>query len=285
MPDATTIRRIVGLAVLGALLGCDGAVAADTARARVTAPTIAQDLHVVRLARVLFSHHSIGANILAGVEQLDAEHPGAGQLRLASAEVASATPGPLLIDISGGRNGAPQSKIDYFVATLDGEPRLKPDLAFMKFCYVDFNPRTDVDALFAAYRAAIDALKRKHPRIRFVHVTVPLVVRPSGPKWGLYRLLGREVWEDVANARRAEFNGRLKEAFANDPIFDLASVEGTAPDGKVTTFELDGRRYMSLYPGYAANDGEHLNQEGQRVAGTAAVRFMAEALRAADAAR
>jgi len=285
MPNATTIRRIVGLAVLGALLGCDGAVAADTAGARVTAPTIAQDLHVVRLARVLFSHHSIGANILAGVEQLDAEHPGAGQLRLASAEVASATPGPLLIDISGGQNGAPQSKIDYFVATLDGESRLKPDLAFMKFCYVDFNPHTDVDALFAAYRAAIDALKRTHLEIRFAHVTVPLVVRPSGPKWALYRLIGHEVWEDVANARRAEFNRRLKETFPLDPIFDLATAEATAPDGKVTTFELGDARYLSLFPGYAANDGEHLNQDGQRVIGAAAVRFMAEALRVAGGAR
>lgn len=285
MLDATGLCGIVALAVLGSVLSCDRVAAADSGGAQVSAPRIAQDLRVVRASRVLFSHHSIGANILAGVVRLDAEHQGGARLRLVSADEASATAGPVLIDVSGGRNGAPQSKIDYFVATLDGEPRLKPDLAFMKFCYVDFNPRTDVDALFAAYSAAIEALKRAHPEIRFAHATVPLVVRPTGLKWTLFRLIGREVWEDVANARRAEFNRRLEKFFPSDPIFDLARVEATAPAGTVTTFELAGRRYMSLYPGYAAKDGEHLNEEGQRVTGAAAIRFMAEALGNGNAAR
>ena len=283
MLDATGVRHLAGLAVLGVALGCDTIAAADQGRGQVGAQRISRDLEVVRAARVLFSHHSIGADILSGMRRIDAEHPGATPLRLVSLNEAAGIAGPVLIDISGGRNGAPQSKIDYFVDTLNGGSRLKPDLAFMKFCYVDFNPRTDVGALFAAYRSAIDALKRAHPEVRFAHVTVPLVVRPSGVKWILYRLIGREVWEDAANAKRAEFNRRLKESFPSDPIFDLALLEATAPDGTETSFELDGGRYLSLYPGYAKKDGEHLNETGQNVAGAGAIRFIAKALRMGDA--
>lgn len=265
--------------LLGASMGCGLAATADNEReSNVTTTQLAADLAVARQARILFSHHSVGANILAGIKRFDAENPGVGRLRVAPLEEAVASQRPVLIDYWGGQNGEPKTKIDSFAATIRGDARLKLNLAFMKFCYVDFNPRTDVDELFRYYRSTLEALKQEHPEIHFAHVTVPLVVQPTDLKSRVFRLIGREIWEDAANVKRAEFNRRLQESFGSDPVFDLARVEAMTPDGHLTTFEQDGHSYLSLYPGYT-EDGEHLNTAGQRTAGAAAIRFLAEGLR------
>jgi hypothetical protein len=244
----------------------------------MTMTQLAEDLAVVRQGRILFSHQSVGANIIMGVKKFDSEIPGGSQIKLATLEEASTSKGPLLIDFTGGRNGEPKTKIDAFAAAIRSEPRLKPDLAFMKFCYVDFNPQTDIDDLFRYYRKTVEELKREHPEIRFAHVTVPVTRWPTDLKWRLFRIIGKEVWEDASNVKRAEFNRRLKESFGTDLLFNLASIEATTPDGRLTTFEQDGRSYLSLYPGYT-EDGGHLNSVGQQVVGAAAIRFMAEGLK------
>jgi len=281
-------KRCLSLAVmlmLGAILcGRPGAAANFEKESHMTKTQLTADLATVRQSRILFSHMSVGADILAGIKRLDAENAGGKSLRLVSLQEAVASGGPVLIDVSGGRNGEPRTKIDFFAATIRGEARLKPNLAFMKLCYVDFNPRTDVDELFNYYRSTVASLKKEHPEIRFAHVTVPLMEQPTGLKWRIYRFIGREVWEDAANVKRAQFNQRLQENFRSDPVFDIARVEATAPDGRLTTFEQGGRSYLSLYPGYT-EDGGHLNAAGQRVAGVAAIRFLAEGLSGRSTAR
>ena len=271
--------------LLVASIGYGFAATADTERAsKMTTTQLAADLAAARQGRILFSHHSVGANIIDGVKRLDGENPGASRIRVASLEEAATSTGPMLIHFSGGQNGEPKTKIDSFAATIRSDTSLKPDLAFMKFCYVDFNLRTDVDDLFGYYRKTIEALKREHPEIRFAHVTVPLTMWPTGLKWRVFRLIDREVWDDATNVKRAEFNRRLKESFGSDPVFDLARIEATAPDGRLTTFEQDGRSYLSLYPGYTEDNG-HLNVVGQQLAGAAAIHFMAEGLKGRGAAR
>ena len=251
----------------------------------MTTTKFAADLAVVRQGRILFSHHSVGANIIMGIRRLDTENSGGSHIRVASLEVAAASKGPMLIEYSGGENGWPKSKIDSFSATIRGETRLKPELAFMKFCYADFDPQTDVAEVFNYYRSSIEALKREHPEIRFAHTTVPLTVWPTGVKSRVKRLIGREVWEDMSNVKRAEFNRRLKEYFKSDPIFDISLIEATAPDGQLTTFKLGGQIYPSLYPGYASDDKGHLNTMGQQVAGEAFIRFIAEGLKGRNSSR
>jgi len=238
---------------------------------------VAADLTVARRGRIVFSHHSVGANILSGIEQLDSA-AGGPRMRFASLEEAGGLEGPLLAHGRGGRNGDPKSKIDFFAALVRNGRRLRPDLAFMKLCYVDFNPRTDVDDLFSYYRRTLQALKAEHPEIQFAHVTVPLFRRPSDVKSSLRRILGREVWEDAANVKRGEYNRRLIETFASDPVFDLARAEATGPDGEATSFEYERGRYPSMHARYT-DDGGHLNPLGQRVVGVAAIRFLADALR------
>lgn len=281
-------KRCLSLAVMlilgTSVCGRPAAAASFEKESHVTKTQLTADLATVRHGRILFSHMSVGTDILAGIKRLDAENPGGDRVHLAPLEEAVVTREPVLIDVSGGRNGEPKTKIDFFAATIRDGVRLKPNLAFMKFCYVDFNPRTDVDELFNYYRSTIETLKREHPEIRFAHVTVPLMEQPTGLKWRIYRLIGREVWEDAANVKRAQFSKRLIETFKSDPVFDLASVEATAPDGRLTKFEQGGQSYLSLYPGYTV-DGGHLNPAGQRAAGSAAIRFLAEGLRARGAVR
>lgn len=245
-------------------------------------PQLAADLDLVRQGRFFFSHHSVGADILSGVKRLDAE--AGGRLRIVALGDSDAASGPALVHGSGGQNTVPRSKLDYFEATIRAWTGQKPDVAFMKFCYVDFNPGTDVDELFAAYRRTMEAVKRERPEVRLAHVTVPLFARPTDLKSSARRLLGLGVWEDDANAKRAEFNRRLREAFASDPILDVAVAEATGPDGIASTFALGGHTYLSLHSAYTT-DGGHLNLSGQRAVGAAAIRFLADTIRGRPDAR
>jgi hypothetical protein len=237
---------------------------------------LAPDLEVIRRRRILFLHHSVGRDVLAGIEQLDLE-AGGSRLRLASLAEAARIDGPVLAHGSGGRNEDPRSKIEFFASTVRAGVPLRPDLALMKLCYVDFHPRTDVEELLSAYRGGLESLKRDHPEIPFAHVTVPLCTRPTDPKSTLRRLMGREVWGDAANVKRAQFNQRLAESFPSDPIFDLARAEAAGPGGGAATFEQGGLSYPCLHPRYT-QDGGHLNPLGRRAAGAAAIRFLAAAL-------
>lgn len=236
---------------------------------------IAAPLQAARATRLFFSHHSVGRNLLAGVQSLATQ--AGGKLEVAELTAAAAQAGPAWLHGSGGRNGDPKSKVDYFLATVT-DPQFKADLAFMKFCYVDFNPRTNVDEVLAHYRQAMDRLKRARPDVKLAHVTAPLVVRPTSIKWRIYRLLGREVWEDAANVKRQEFNQKLAAAFPSDPIFDLARAESTRRDGSRESFDVNGRTTPSLVPDYS-DDGGHLNALGERVVGAEMIRFVASAVR------
>jgi len=285
MADMNKYLWLTVMLLLGASTGCGSSVTADNKRdSNVTTMHLAADMAAARQGRILFSHHSVGANIIEGVKRFDAENPGGGRMHVTSLDEAATSKGPMLIEFSGGQNGEPKTKIDAFAAAIRGEPRLKPDLAFMKFCFVDFNPRTNVDDLFSYYQKTLEALKKEHPEIRFAHVTVPVTRWPTELKWRIFRLIGKEVWDDATSVKRAEFNRRLKEIFGTDLVFDLARVEATAPDGSLTTFEQDGQSYPSMYPGYT-EDGGHLNKVGQQVAGAAMIRFMADGLKDCCSAR
>jgi hypothetical protein len=272
---------LLPMALLGS--GCGRRGPAEEGRGPpIMTAEIQHDLEVIRGGRILFTHHSVGVNILAGIDAL-AREAGA-PLRVGSLEEAAGMAGPVLTHGGGGRNTDPRSKIDHFATLIRSEPRLRPDLAFMKLCYVDFEPGTDVPALFAFYQRTLEELKREHPEIRFAHVTVPLFQRPTDLRSTVKRLLGREVWEDAANARRAEYNALLRERFGGDPIFDLAGAESTGPDGVASRASFQGRSVPSLDRRYT-DDGGHLNAAGQRAAGTAAVRFLSRALRERGGAR
>ena len=78
----------------------------------------------------------------------------------------------------------------------------------------------------------------------------------------------------LANVSRNEFNRRLRERYSGDPIFDLAEVMSTYPDGRRESFRMNGVVYYSLVPAYT-DDGGHLNQVGRTYAAAELVRSIA----------
>lgn len=261
---------LVSLAAAVAVAGCRAATE-PTRRVAVSA-ALASDLALVRGQRVLFLHHSVGVNVLAGIQALDGE-AGSGLRVLELPPDESIPDGAGILHAGVGKNGDPASKIDGFAALLRGRS-FGPGLALMKLCYVDIDPRTDVGAVFERYARTVEALRRELPDVRLAHVTTPLERRPTDLKSRVRRLLGLPVWVDASNAKRAEYNRRLLERFAADPVFDLAAAESTAEDGSRS---LDAG--VPSLRGEYTDDGGHLNARGQRHVAAAAIRFLAAAAR------
>jgi len=97
-----------------------------------------------------------------------------------------------------------------------------------------------------------------------VHVTAPLTRLESGPRFLVKRLLGKPTTRD-ANARRNRFNAMLREEYAGEPMFDLAKVESTRPNGSRSFFN-DGADVVYTLAPELTDDGGHLNAAGRRAA-------------------
>jgi hypothetical protein len=267
-----TIPRVVvaalGLGAGVALGACARSVASD-------ASTLRGDLEVVAQRRIFFGHQSVGENVLEGLRRLAAREGVA--LRIVEAGSAAAVPAATFGHGRMAANGQPSLKLRSFRAALDAGAPGDGDVALLKFCYVDFTGGTDVAGLFAEYQATMAELKGRHPRTTFVHVTAPLVAVPGGVRQSLRSLLGRPPPPQIAgNARRDEFNALLRRAYGGrEPVFDLARIESTRPDGTAETVEWQGRSVPAMVGRYT-DDGGHLNAEGQlRVAGALAAALAA----------
>jgi lysophospholipase L1-like esterase len=151
----------------------------------------------------------------------------------------------------------------------------KSDIAFFKFCNVDINSKTDVKALFNEYSKALASLKAKYPNTVYVHMTSPVRIVQTGIKVPLKKLLGKPIDGYDDNAKREEYNELMRKAYAvKEPLFDLAMIESTLPDGSRTTFTKDGREYAYLAPEYT-KDGGHLNEKGRKIVGEQLLIFLA----------
>lgn len=182
-------------------------------------------------------------------------------------------PAPGLLERQLGTNEAPLTKIADFEKTLD-ELGGGVDVAFFKFCYVDFNASTDTDALFTEYEAAMSRLSTKYPKVTFLHVTAPLTVVQGGLKGWAKRTLGSGAWGERENVKRNAFNERLRAAHPG-AVFDLANIEATRADGKLETYEIDGATTPKLRADFT-DDGGHLNSAGRRRVASALLDFLAK---------
>ena len=209
--------------------------------------------------RIYFAHQSVGANILQGVKELSAR---AGVPVFVKDEFVP-------------ENGDPLRKLENFRHSVGTGSRY--DIALVKFCYVDVDADTDVAALFDQYRMVMSELRAKNPRTVFVHVTLPLTTVQTGPKAWVKRLLGRSPYGTVENVRRDEYNRLLRSTYAGrEPIFDLARLESTAPDGKLVTVTWDGFTAPAMAPEYT-KDGGHLNALGRARAAREFIAVLARA--------
>ena len=220
----------------------------------------------------VFGHHSVGNNILQGLQDL-ANDTG---IHLQFQKMDEITPGkmPNVADFYPGKNTNPKSKVDGFVELIGKlDKSSAPDLAALKFCWIDFPPEANVEEIFAYYKEKIELLKKENPEILFVHMTVPLTIRPVNIKAKVKRMLGLQVWGDASNVARAKYNDLLIQAFSHEPIFDLATIEATRLDGTKAEFSYKGGTYYCLASEYT-NDTGHLNSLGQHVVASELTLFL-----------
>ena len=267
-------RGILSAAVLaGATLMCSA-----LAEPQPVDAALRTDLRQIGTQRIFFAHQSVGMNLLDGLRQLS----GAADvvIRIEPAVNAGSVPQQSLGHAFIAQNGKPLLKLGDFRRALESKPNAV-DIALLKFCYLDFAMDTDVKALFEHYRETISALQKINPRTTFVHVTVPLTVPQAGVKGLVKRLLGIAPYGVRENVRREEYNALLRSTYAGrEPLFDLARVEATAPDGRTSAVEWQGSVVPMLTPAYTDDSG-HLNATGR----VRAARELAAVLAAAGRAR
>lgn len=212
--------------------------------------------------RIYFGHQSVGGNIMDGVAEVLAAHPGLG-LRVADAATLDSTSGPGLYHAKVGRNEDPRGKLTEVIRVADAT---NPQVAMVKYCYLDVTDSTDADSLFADYRQRIEALRQRHPGLVVVHITLPFTTVSSAPREWLSRTLrGHKTARDRMVIRN-RYNELLRSAFAGkEPVFDLARFESTRPDGARASFTRGGRQVFYLAPEYT-DDGGHLNATARRAA-------------------
>ena len=213
-------------------------------------------------ARIYFGHQSVGGNIVQGLRDLGAARDGS-QLRIVRSRERSSS-APALVEFTIGENGRPESKMKDFAAALQQIDDGGAAIAIFKYCYLDITPETNVELLFASHRDALREMRARHPNLTFVHVTAPLTRLESGPRFLAKRLLGKPTTRD-ANARRNRFNAMLRDEYADEPMFDLARVESTRPDGSRSFFNEGADVVYTLAP-ELTDDGGHLNAAGRRAA-------------------
>ncbi len=235
-------------------------------------PTIAWE----RLAetRIFFGHQSVGFNIVAGVKEVMREDP---RIRLNIVETTepSSFNSPIFAHSRVGKNGDPDSKFYSFGVFIENGIGSKVDIAFLKMCYADVSNQTDVSKMFDRYKRTMASLKIKYPGTKFVHVTIPLVSTDTSFKQFVKRLIGRKDVREYANVNRSRFNELLqKEYGGREPIFDLARIETTSPDGKRRANTYEGKIYYSMQKAYTS-DGGHLNELGRKIVAREFLAFLA----------
>jgi len=253
------VALFLGLALSAA---CGGSTPTAMKNSVLVDDVLKSDLETVRGARVFFGHYSVGANILEGLAGL--AHEAGIPVQVGE--------GPV------GENTKPLAKFEDFARHAESPASEGEQLMLMKLCYVDFTPDSDPDALVKAYAAAVERVRKARPAVKIVHVTPPLFARSTDLKSKVKRTLGSAVWEDQANLRRLEFREQLLRRFPGEPVFDLALVESTRPDGTREEYAVEGRTVPMLWPGYSS-DGGHLNDFGKGIAAKAFVHALATALR------
>ncbi len=210
--------------------------------------------------KIFFGHKSVGFNIVQGISDLVAADPRL-KLNLVHSSQPATIAAPAFIESPVGENTDPVSKDKAFADMLAFGMGEGGGIAMYKYCWADIHASTDVQELFERYRSNINSLRKRYPNIKFVHITAPLTtVEPAGRAW-LKSLLGRET-DRNADRKRNEYNRLLKAYYQGEPIFDLAEVESTLPDGSRTFFISEGWPVYVLASEYT-DDGGHLNEAGR----------------------
>lgn len=214
--------------------------------------------------KIYFGHQSVGFNIIDGIKELMKEQKDI-KLNITEATDLSNSKKGVFLHSRIGKNTDPISKLNNFIQLMDNNLGNHVDIAFMKFCYVDITAKTDVEKLFTEYKISMEKLIRKYPKTRFIHCSVPLTTSPETWKTKLKKLLGKDdIWEFNDSKQKDLFNMLMRNEYAqNGTFFDIAKIESTFPDGKLSGFTHNDKEYATLVPEYTY-DGGHLNELGRK---------------------
>ncbi len=224
-----------------------------------------------------FAHQSVGYNIVEGMDKILQRMGLSGLFNIKEIKPGTPVPRSGLLHSAIGHNGNPKSKMKEFQSFL--ETRLKdsvPDMAMLKFCYVDVGEKTDVSILVDDYTHTMSRLQTEFPKTVFIYSTIPLRVFDDSWKADVKRLIGMDVWGDQANIKRNEYNAKIRARYAaSGHLADIADWESRFPDGREYRVSILGGEYAALIPTYT-NDGKHLNAYGQQVVAGRLLKFLAE---------
>lgn len=247
-----------------------------TGEIKIMDQSVKSDLQTLENLKIFFAHQSVGKNIIAGLEDLIKES-GNTNINLIESDGTGKLPEYFFAHTRAGENSNPNLKCDSFKDILTEKFVTRLDIAFLKFCYIDMTANDDLDEIFNYYKSVIDTIKLNYPKLKLIHVTIPLTTVQSGWKVPIKKIIGKEVDGYAENINRAKFNMLLKEYYKMDPIFDLSKVESTYPDGHRESFEKDGSTYYALAPIYTY-DGGHLNELGRKFAAKELIKVIANSI-------
>lgn len=250
-------------------------VRADTSPPEPSDAALHAQLQKVAGLRIYWGHQSVGANVLDGLN-LIAKQSGV-PVHIAESPTAQSVPAATFGHTFVAENRNPLGKLQAFDTAMGTQPT-GLDIAIVKFCYVDFEPNTDVQALFARYQDTVKRVQARNPQLKIVHITTPLTSVQTGPKAFLKSLLGTAPYGAQENQRREEYNALLRKTYSGrEPLFDLARMESTAPDGTTSTYSWRGTATPELTAAYT-DDGGHLNTQGRILAARQFVGVLADAV-------
>ncbi len=215
--------------------------------------------------KIYFGHQSVGFNIIDGINAFIKEYPQI-KLNIVETNKLAGFKRGVFAHSRIGKNCEPETKFDEFNQLIKTELGQQSDIAALKCCYVDVTGKTEVKKTFNDYVKIIAEIKEKYPEINIIHFTVPLTTTKITWKTKLKTILGKkEIWEYDDNIKRNQYNARLVEKYKGiEPIFDIAKIESTNPDGTRSTFQKDKKTYFAMSPEYT-DDGGHLNKTGQKI--------------------
>ena len=223
--------------------------------------------------RIFFGHQSVGNNILAGIRDISESRE--YKIKIIETRTVNENDEAAFFHTNIGENLYPLSKIEDFKKLIENGIGGNVDVAFFKFCYVDFDKTTDVNSIFQKYQKTMEYLKNNNPQTTFVHFTVPLVNARLDVKTFIKKIIGRFDSKLEGNIKRNQFNSMLIGAYeGKEPIFDLATIESTYPDGKRETFKKNGSIFYALVPEYS-HDGGHLNELSRKMVALNLLHFIA----------
>lgn len=212
--------------------------------------------------QIFFGHQSVGGNIVDGITDVLKAHPTI-RLNIVESRDLAATGKPAFHHALVGRNDYPIEKFDDFVSVASNGFGRDGGIAMVKLCYTDVHKDTDAQALFADYQKRVAALRAKNPSLTIVHFTMPLTGIENW-KGRLMATLKGNVTQRERNVVRNRYNDLMRAAYeGKEPLFDLARMESTLPDGRRVFFQAGRESVPMIAPEYT-DDGGHLNAGARR---------------------